>query len=275
MAAQRSPGDFHAEREYQALRRIVWGFGVTQTIPEAPRSPTLAEVVRAAIDSRLRETHVALPGRVEKYDAAEQKADIKPMVQDLVPTREGTELVESLPVIPNVPVAFPRGGGYFMTFPLQQGDFVLLVFNERSIDTWASGDGAEKNPDDFRTHNLTDAVAIPGFYPFSQAVGEGGIDANMVLGKDGGSTVHIKDDGEIHLGKEDPTEFIALAQKVLDELNDVKADFVALNAVFDSHIHTTTATVSVGLPGVIAPTTTSAPTPHTPAAVESSKVKAE
>ncbi len=248
---------------------------MTQTIPEAPRSPTLAEVVQLALESRLRSVHVALPGRIEKYDATQQKADVKPMVSDLSPTRDGEEVEESLPIIPNVPVVFPRGGGYFVTMPLAPGDFVLLVFNERSIDTWASGDGAEKNPDDFRTHNLTDAVAIPGFYPFSQSVGEASIDTNMVMGKDSGSTIHIKDDGEIHLGSENPSEFIALAQKVLDELNSVKTDLDGFKTAYDSHIHNTTATVSTGSPGVIAPTASSAPTPHTPASVASSKVKAE
>lgn len=250
---------------------------MTQTIPEAPRTPTLPEVIRFAIDARLRDVHVALPGRVESYDAEEQKADVKPMVRDLVPTRNGEEVEETLPIIPNVPVMFPRGGTYFITFPLAVGDFVLLVFNERSIDNWASGNGAEKNPDDFRTHNLTDAVAIPGFYPFSQAIGESSIDSNMVLGKDGGSTVHIKDDGEIHLGKENPSEFVALAQKVLNNLT-------SLQTWLDQHKHSTLSYTGPGVvPGPLVLTTTPQslpipPTPDpspTPSSVESSKVKAE
>lgn len=253
----------------------------SQPLPESPRTPTLAEVIRAAMDHRLRQVHVALPGRVESYNAEEQRADVQPMIQELTPTRAGGELLESLPVIPSVPVAFPRGGGYFLTFPIKAGDFVTLVFAERSIDTWVAGDGAEKNPDDFRTHDLSDAIAIPGFYPFGQSVGESAIDADLVMGKDGGSTIHIKDNGEIHLAAENADQFVALAQKVLDELNQVKADLDAVKTTFDSHMHITTATVGLAPPvgsiGVIGPASAAGSvitTPHTPQSVAAEKVKA-
>lgn len=204
----------------------------TQTIPEAPRTPTQSEVIRAALDSWARGLHVALPGRVESYDAAEQKADIKPMVKDLTPTRTGRELLEIIPVIPNVPIVFPRAGGYFLTMPVRAGDFVLLVVCERSIDVWISSDGGEKNPDDFRTHNLSDAVAIPGLYPFSQSIGESGIDVNGVLGREGGPTVHLKPDGSVHLSQENASDFVALSDLVKTEIEKVVAYVDSVKSVF-------------------------------------------
>lgn len=167
---------------------------------ERSRSPQLVEVLKAAIGQRLVDLHVSMPGRVEKYNLAEQKADIKPLLKRPLLTEDGTELeAESLPVLPDVPIVFPRGGGggtgeFFISWPLAAGDLVHLVFCERSMDIWLSSkDGAEADPVDFRMHDLSDAVAYPGLYPFKKALKDADA-ANMVLGHDdGGMQLHITD----------------------------------------------------------------------------------
>jgi len=69
-------------------------------------------------------------------------------------------------------------------------------------------------------------------------------------------------------------DFVALAQKVLTELQAVQADFNALKGVFDAHVHVLPI---VGPPGstTSATTVTPAPTPHTPAGVASTNLKAD
>lgn len=126
--------------------------------------PTLAEVIRRAIDSRALDLHVALPGRVEKYDAATQTAEVLPMVRRAIVDEDGDVQHEDLPPIPNVQIAFPRGGGFSATWPLDKGDHVLLVFN-----SWATGQWREtgdiSDPIDLRKHSLSNPVAIPGVAP--------------------------------------------------------------------------------------------------------------
>jgi len=79
-----------------------------------------------------------------------------------------------------------------------------------------------------------------------------------------GGEVHLSETGiEIHQGG--VTDFVALAAKVLTELNDIRTKF-------DAHIHTTTATVGVGPVGVIAPPTVSM---GAASSVAADKVKAE
>jgi len=129
------------------------------------RTPDLAEVLRASLDARLQELHTALPAKVEKFDADTQKVDAKPLLKRNVQLDDGTELVEELPVITDVPVVFPRSGKFFFTFPIEKGDHVLLVFNERSIDDFMELAGDDTDPADFRMHHLADAVAFPGFFP--------------------------------------------------------------------------------------------------------------
>lgn len=153
-----------------------------------------------------------MPGRVEKYDAARQVADVKPLIQRRITTAEGGEIVESLPVIPDVPVVFPRAGGFFISLPIAVGDRVLLVFNDKSIDKFVTGEGEDTDPVDVRNQALSDAVALPGFHPFGEAL-TGVSTSDIVIGKEGESQ-----------------DFVALAAKVLTELQNVAA-------AFNGHVH--------------------------------------
>ncbi|GAG92619.1 unnamed protein product, partial [marine sediment metagenome] len=151
------------------------------------------------IDNKTRDIHTMMPGRVEKYDAATQKANIKPLVQNTIIQDDGSEITESLPVITNVPIVFPRAGGFFISFPVPVGTFVVLCFCERSIDTYLSGNGGETDPIDLRDHDLSDAIAFIGFAPFSKAIKD--IDnENLVIGKDdGGMQIKVKADDTVEI----------------------------------------------------------------------------
>jgi hypothetical protein len=154
------------------------------------RTPTLSELIRLAIEARLAGVHVSVPGRVEKYDASKQRADIKPLVK----TAQG----ESVPVITNVPIIFPGGGGFRVVFPVVKGDTVLLVFCERSIDNWKKR-GGEVDPIDTRHHALSDAVAYVGLRAESDAMKDAPT-GSMKVGKDAGSVQAEFKDDEVEIG---------------------------------------------------------------------------
>lgn len=164
------------------------------------RTPSLAEVLQSAINNSLFDLHTSLPGKIETYYPDEQKADIKPLIQRDLIDENGNELdTESIPVLPDVPIIFPRANDYFISMPIKKGDFVLLIFCERSIDQYMAGSGQEVDPVDLRTHDLSDAIALPGFAPFVKAIKDISTD-NLVLGKDNsGIQIHIKDGGEIEI----------------------------------------------------------------------------
>lgn len=196
------------------------------------RSPALAEVLRIALDARLADLHVSLPGRVERYDPQTKLADVKPLIKATVVDDEDNEAKVSLPVIPNVPVLFQGAGGFRVSFPVKQGDTVLLVFAERSIDRWIS-QGGEVDPIDLRQHALADAIAIPGLNDMSRAWSDAG--DHMTAGKDGGAQIHFKAD-VIELGAEGG-EGVALGST----LNTFLSKLVLwLNA----HTHPVTGTVA-------------------------------
>lgn len=184
----------------------------SDTSPRAPRTPSLADLLKRAIDYTLEDVHVMLPGKVASYDAATQKANVDLLVKRRIALDNGQELTETFPQLPNVPIVFPRGGGvpgFFVSFPIQVGDFVMVMFAERSIDAWLFSSGGVTDPNDFRKHDLSDAVAIPGLYPFSKALPDAHA-ANMAMGASGGGQVHF-DGVNVHLGSFPATDFVALA----------------------------------------------------------------
>lgn len=211
------------------------------------RTPQLAEVIREAMNARLADVHTAIPAEVVSYDSTTQTVDVQPLVMRVLrDLDENTELPESLPQIPNVPVCFPRAGNNWITFPIAQGDTVLLVFCESAIGNWRARN-AESDPGALIRHDLTDAIAIPGVYASARAL------------TTSATACVFNADTELHLGQLNPPEFVALATKVLNELT-------AIRTAFNSHIHTSAAAGS--------PTTSPTIPMAAPGSVAASKVKA-
>ena len=154
------------------------------------RAPTLSETIREAVAAGILDVHTAIPARIERYDAATQKADCKPLVKRAYLDESGARQVESLPVIPGVPVMFPGAGGFRVTFPVAVGDTCLLVFSECSTDRWLSGSGQEVDPEFDHAHALADAVCILGLRPFGDALASTATDV-CTIGQDGGTFVPV------------------------------------------------------------------------------------
>lgn len=223
-----------------------------------PERITNSEAIRAALESSALEFHVAMPGRVEKYDASKQRADIKIELHAYARDGEGGYVAEDFPVLPNVPVAFPQGGGFFCAFPLQKGDPVLVVFCDLPIGAWLQkGDKAEAGLCD--PHGLGGAVCYPGLKPTGDPLSSAS-GSTMKLGKDGTPAAQIEfTDSLTKLGGGD--NFVALANKVNDELQK-------LVTAFNSHTHNY-------LPGPGAATPTTSPSSaYTRAPVDAQNVKA-
>jgi hypothetical protein len=159
------------------------------TAIDTTRTPTLAEVIGDAIDFRLRNTHVMLPGKVLDYDSGSQTATVMPLLKSPVVDRYGFVQTISKPPISHVPVVFPGGGGFRLTFPIQANDTVSLIFSDQSLDLWKSY-GGEVDPIDLRIHDIGDCIAFPGLHPDNAAWTS--VDGSHVqIGKDGSSAAAV------------------------------------------------------------------------------------
>jgi Phage protein Gp138 N-terminal domain len=183
-------------------------------------TPDLATVITAATAAALKGARVALPARVETYDATTQKVSVQPLIFEGFNDETGTRQSERLPVIADVPVVFPGAGGFRVTFPVAVGDTVLLVFASSSIDRWLAL-GGEVDPLDDRRHHISDAIAIPGLRDFAHPLAAAPT-STMSLGKDGGPTIEIS-----------ASDIKAGGSQLLALLSDISS----LITTFNSHTH--------------------------------------
>lgn len=152
------------------------------------------ESMRTALDGKQAEMWTALPGVIVSFNAAACTAQVQPTIQGSTQNEQGDSAAVNLPVLPDVPVIFPRGGNFILSFPIKEGDEVLVVFASRCIDSWWQSGGVQQPAED-RMHDLSDGFAIPG--PFSQATAISDIstEATQLRTLDGQTFIELSDTG--------------------------------------------------------------------------------
>lgn len=124
------------------------------------------ESQRLALEGHQAQMWTALPGIVTAFDPAAMTVSVQPAVMGSVNDEQGRSSNVPMPLLVDVPVVFPCGGGFTLTYPIKAGDEALVVFSSRCIDGWWQG-GQAAPPPDKRMHDLSDGMAIVG--PRSQS----------------------------------------------------------------------------------------------------------
>jgi len=217
-------------------------------------TPQESEVIADAIESALIDVHVSLPGKVESYDALTQTANVELQTKRMLPNESGSYSSESLPVLQNIPVQFPRTNGAMLTFPIAKGDFGLVVFSETSLDQWRSK-GAETSPGDVGRHTLSGGVFQPGLMPLSQTIlPTDDVSSDVVLGFIGGAQLRAKPGGTVEavaggaLGQS-AEDFVVMASRLVTAMGvmlsagagvpaPANAGFIAAQAAWDALLAT-------------------------------------
>lgn len=211
-------------------------------------TPNSADLLKAAVAAGTAAMHTALPGVVVSYDATKQTISAQVVIQSRYKQADGTLVAYTPPVISNIPVAFPSGGSWSITWPLAAGDPVVLVFAERSLDEWKATGNSESTPAHLRRFDLSDAIAIPGAQAPASPLEATAYDASaMVIAGD-----------LIKMGSSAASAWIALASLV-------DARLAAMVAAHNAHVHAT----GVG------PTATPTVPMAAQASVASTKVRSE
>jgi hypothetical protein len=196
------------------------------------------DVIRDSIWSILNNVHTALPGIVKAYDHSTNKATIQPALN-----KNFQSGPMEMPVMENVPVMFQSGSNFAINFPINVGDYVLLVFCERSIDLWKSV-GGQVTPEDPRKFHLSDAVAIPGLMPFTGDFSKNnGTDFIISFG---GSTIRIKPDGAVVI---ETASTVAIGNQTTELLNIVSQILQLLQSATAVNVPSTPFTGPLGIAG--------------------------
>ena len=143
-----------------------------QTLEER-LTPSMARFDRLR-DSLMQSMRVALPGIVQTFTPGPPAAvsvliasnefamysvdqsQSQLALQSLAPQTKPVQL----PLLQDVPVIMPGGGGWGLTFPIQPGDECLVVFADTPLDVWLQSGGVNNSPISQRRHDLSDGVAL-------------------------------------------------------------------------------------------------------------------
>ncbi len=156
------------------------------------------ESLRLALENAQAQVWTALPGVVTAVDLDKQTVSVQPSIQGSVSNPDGSVQNVNMPLLVDVPIVWPRAGGFALTFPVAAGNEVLVVFASRCIDSWWQSGGVGA-PAEARMHDLSDGFAI--LAPTSQPKKLSNVSsANVQLRDDAGTTyVEIAPGGKIKL----------------------------------------------------------------------------
>ena len=144
--------------------------------------------------------HTQVPGRVLEYDHDTQKAKVQLIIEHAFDD-DGEVGYYKPPPLVNVPVEFG-----ILSWPLEEGQPGIVSFAERSIDEYEATGNANVKPRDLRRFDLSDATFRPRFLRGEADTADGA----AVLSFD-----------EIHLGSSNPSDALALAALVKQELDKI------------------------------------------------------
>jgi Phage protein Gp138 N-terminal domain len=202
-------------------------------------SPELDELIRRAIEARVADVHVSMPGEIVSYSASTQTATVRPCLKRVVFSEDDDQIEEELPPIQNVPVSWPGGSGLTIHGVLAAGDTGDLVFSTNSHNEWQAT-GRVSAPGDLKPHNLGAAKFYPGIRHKKNAAP----DTDNSIGKPGGVRAHF-DTAFLRVGPASAAgaQFVALSQATESRL-------AALETWAAAHVHTSAAPGSPTTPSV-------------------------
>ena len=131
-----------------------------------------------------------ITGTVVSFDPITQTASVQP---DYRPTGPDGQI--DMPMLEQVPVRFPRAGGFVITTPVQPGDKVALRPQMRSTDAYHSG-GGYSAAGDARTFALSDMEAhLDGGEPLTEPIANFNPSAMELRTEDGSFAMRMTPDG--------------------------------------------------------------------------------
>ena len=154
------------------------------------RNPDADERQRLAEHRQSIKTRVAMPGIIESFDADAQTVTVRCATRELL-NLDGDQSWVDIPPLVDVPIVFPRAGGYVLTMPIKPGDECLVVFADNCIDGWWQSGGVQ-NQIDFRRHDLSDAIAIPGMWSQPRVLPNYSTDSAQLRTEDGSAYIELK-----------------------------------------------------------------------------------
>lgn len=220
------------------------------------RFENLHEALLAALDGFQAKLWTALPAIIESFDADAMTVTAQPAIQARVLSQEGDWQWTTLPLLVDVPVIFPSGGGYTLTFPIALGDECLVLFSSRCLDAWWQSGGVQVQAD-VRMHDLSDGIALVGMRSQPRVLDAVSLNSTQLRSDDGttyvevkaGQVVNVVAPGAINLTTDGDVTITAGGQvtvdspllraqlDIVDRYPDNARTIAGMRTIFDEHTH--------------------------------------
>jgi len=187
------------------------------------------ESLRMAMEGHQAKVWTALPAIVVSVNLQSQTISAQPSIQGSVSDASGQVQFVNLPLLVDVPICFPKAGGFALTFPIASGDEVLIVFASRCIDSWWQSGGIQA-PAEVRMHDLSDGFALlaPTSQPKRLSVVSS---SNVQLRNNEGDTfLEITPSGSVKITATSSVEIAAPTFSVAAETINLTADTLNITA---------------------------------------------
>lgn len=126
------------------------------------RTEDPSEALRLALGGWQSEIWTAMPGILDSFNVnADGTCVCQVTIKGKWRAKDGSQSDVQLPQCLDVPLIFPGGGGFTLTFPMKAGDEGLIVFASRCIDAWWQSGGIQ-NQAEIRLHSLSDGFFLIG-----------------------------------------------------------------------------------------------------------------
>jgi hypothetical protein len=190
-------------------------------------TPTLGEVIRIGAQHAVEDINVAYPYEVIEQDLNTGLVVVAPLIK----VRDDQDNVAELPVLEEVVVQYPSGGGYHFVYPLAEGDEGIVILSSRSISQWVESGDKEADPEGRRISSLADAFFIPGIRSRVNARPEL-VSQVLSLGCDDGVQEVVVKGAPVRVGSETASDALAKSVPVTSDLTKIAADMVTIAAEF-------------------------------------------
>lgn len=120
--------------------------------------PRLETTILSCVKNIQKNINTCFPGEILSFNIENQTAVVRPLFMRKI---DGQAV--AINDLHDVPVRFFKTNRCSISLPIEVGDYVMLLFSQRSLDIWLTK-GGQVDPDDPRMHNMNDAIALPLLY---------------------------------------------------------------------------------------------------------------
>lgn len=166
---------------------------------------------------------VCMPAEITKFNSDEMTVSARVLIKEKVLTSVNSYIDIEIPEISDIPVVFPGGSDFCMTYPINVGDECLLFFADTCIDSWWQSGGLQSQFE-MRRHDLSDCFALicQMSQPMKVPKNLYSSSSLKIISRQGTANVEVKKNN------------VEINGIDIDNLND---RLVALESAFNRHTH--------------------------------------